>query len=71
MSSFIRSHNRLFKKVFDCPRYRIIQQNVRYSQQSNVEPVVSRKKKYIFTALIGASCIGFGYYVKKEKEYGN
>lgn len=71
MSSFIRSQCRLFKHFSGCSQYRIIQQNHKYSQQNYVEPVVSRKKKYLFTGFIGMSFIAFGYYLHKEKEYGN
>lgn len=71
MSSFIRSHGRLFSKIFRNPQSRLVQQQFRYSQQTTTEPVISRKKKYIYTAILGVSCIAFGYYVRKEKEYGN
>lgn len=71
MSSFIRSQGRLFKQVFGGSQCRLIQPHLKYSQQISTEPVVSRKKKYIFTAFVGLSFIAFGYYVKKEKEYGN
>lgn len=70
MSSFIRSNGRLFRKLFDNSPNRIFQQRLKYSQQSSTEPVISRKKKYIYTAFLGLSCIAFGYYVRKEKEYG-
>lgn len=49
----------------------MFQQQLKYSQQSISEPVVNRKKKFIYTAFIGASFIAFSYYVYKEKEYGN
>lgn len=56
--------------MFGTAERRVIQQQLKYSQQSVAEPVVNRKKKYIYTALLGTSLIAFSYYVYKEKEYG-
>lgn len=75
MSRFIRSQSRLFKQMCTNSRPQLIQQQLRYSQQStsepNSEPVVSGRKKYLYTAFLGSVVIGFGYYLKKELEYGN
>lgn len=68
MSRFVGTQSRLFKQM--CSRAQFVQQQLRYSQQ-NIEPVVSGKKKYVYTAVLGSAVIGFGYYLKKEVEYGN
>lgn len=74
MSSLIRYQGRLIRQLcsssrLGCFRQQFCQQ-LRNSSQNISEPVVSRKKKYFYTALVGASLIGFGYYVIKEEEYG-
>lgn len=71
MSWFIRSHGRLLRQIYGQSRTQFVRQQLRYSQQNIPEPVVNRKKKYLYTAFLGVSLIGFGYYVKKEREYGN
>lgn len=71
MSWFIRSHGQLIRQVCGRGRSQFIQQKLRYSQQKNPDVVVSGKKKYISIALLGGSLIAFGYYVKKERDYGN
>lgn len=70
MSRFIRSQSRLLRQICGNSQRQFLQQQQKYSQQIN-EPVVSRKKKYIYTAFLGVSLIGFGYYIAKEREYGN
>lgn len=70
MSWFIRSHGRLLRQVCGQARSQLVRQQLKYSQQNIPEPVISRKKKYLYTAFMGASLIGFGYYVNKEREYG-
>lgn len=71
MSLLIRNQCSLFRKIFGTTKKRIFQQQLKYSQQNVLEPVVNRKKKFIYTAFIGTSLIAFSYYVYKEKEYGN
>lgn len=70
MSIIIRNQECLFRQILGSSRRRIFQQQFKYSQQNVLEPVVNRKKKYIYTAFIGTSLIAFSYYVYKEKEYG-
>lgn len=70
MSILIRNQGGLLRQILGTNRRRIFQQQLKYSQQNVLEPVVDRKKKYIYTAFIGTSLIAFGYYVYKEKEYG-
>lgn len=71
MSIIIRNQRNLFRHILGTSRRQIFQQHSKYSQQNVLEPVVNRKKKYIYTAFIGTSLIAFSYYVYKEKEYGN
>lgn len=69
MSQLIRYSNRLFGQF---SRKALLQPKLNYSGQA-IKPndiKLSRKKKYIYTAFIAASTIGFAYYVKKEKYYG-
>lgn len=71
MAIFIRNRSSLFRQLlFGTTEKRTIQQQFKYSQKTVAEPVVNRKKKYIYTAFIGTSLIAFSYYVYKEKEYG-
>lgn len=71
MSRFIRSQSRLLQQMCAGSRPQWIQQQLRYSKQSPSEPVVTGRKKYLYTAFLGTVVIGFGYYLKKELEYGN
>lgn len=72
MSVLIRSQGRLFRELCGSVRSGVIKQQLNYSQQQiSNSPVVSKKKKYMYTAFLGASILGFGYYVSKEREYGN
>lgn len=71
MSWFVRSHGQLVRQVCGRGRCQLVQQKLRYSQQNIPEPVVKGKKKYVYTAFLAGSLIAFGYYVNKEREYGN
>lgn len=71
MSWFLKSQSRFCRQVCGIVRGQFVQQQLRYSQQNIPEPVVSRKKKYIYTAILSGSLIAFAYYVNKEREYGN
>lgn len=74
MSSLIRYQSRLISQLCGGSRLGCFRQQfgpqLRNSSQNISEPVVSRKKKYIYTGLVGASLIAFGYYLKMEEEYG-
>lgn len=71
MSIIIRNQGCLFRQILGSTRRQMFQQQLKYSQQNLSEPVVNRKKKFIYTAFIGTSLVAFSYYVYKEKEYGN
>lgn len=72
MSVFIRSQGRLIRELCGNVRRSNITQQLKYSQQKIPDsPIVSKKKKYMYTAFLGASIFGFAYYVNKEREYGN
>lgn len=72
MSVFIRSQGRLIRELCGNVRKSSLTQQLKYSQQKIPDsPIVSKKKKYLYTAFLGASIFGFAYYVNKEREYGN
>ncbi|XP_031627153.1 protein SCO1 homolog, mitochondrial-like [Contarinia nasturtii] len=69
MSWLVRSQCQLFRQFSGSLRTQFLYPKCKYSQQSIAEPTISRKKKYIYTAFLGASVIAFSYYVHKEREY--
>lgn len=75
MSWLVRSQvsqGRYFRQFCGSVRTQFLQPKCKYSQQNTVvEPTISRKKKYLYTAFVGVSVIAFSYYVHKEREYGN
>lgn len=70
MSVFVRYQGRFIKELCGSVRGGVIKQSLKYSQQKPSDPVVTGKKKYLYTAILGASLFGFGYYINKEREYG-
>lgn len=73
MSQFVKHQCRLLRLFNRSFQYRFVQQKFNYSQNPipNTEVKFNRKKKYIYSAVLGVCCLGFAYYIKKEKEYGN
>lgn len=53
-------------------RHGFRQHHLNYSQSAKSENAtnLSRKKTFLYTAFWGATVLGFGYYVKHEKDLG-